>query len=63
VGYKNKTTTKPVLFARDLFAIANDILSDFSYGEREVEINKKYRHLGWDNFWDGKEWWVETPAQ
>ena len=52
-----------MLFARDLFAIANDILSDFSYGEREVEINKKYRHLGWDNFWDGKEWWVETPAQ
>jgi hypothetical protein len=62
-SYKNKTTTKPVLFARDLFAIANDILTDFSYGEREVEINKKYRHLGWDNFWDGKEWWVETPAQ
>ena len=29
-------------------------------GEREVEINKEYRHLGWDNFWENDEWWVDA---
>ena len=61
-SYKLKMAPKPVLFARDLFMIANNILTDFSYGEREVEINPKYRHLGWENFWDGEEWWASTPA-
>jgi hypothetical protein len=48
---------KPVLWAADLFRIGNDILKDFSMGEREVEINKKYHNLGWDNFWENDEWW------
>ena len=58
-SYKQKIAPKPVFFARDLFMVANDILAEFSYGEREVEINPKYRHLGWDNFWDGEEWWTK----
>ena len=37
---------------------ANDILKDFSYGEREIEINPKYRKLGWADFWQSEEWWV-----
>ncbi len=60
-NYK-KTLTKPIIWARDLFAFANNILTDFSIGEREVEINKKYRHLGWDNYWENDEWWHEGPA-
>lgn len=63
VGYKNTTTQKPVLWSRDLFRFANDILENFSYGEREVEINEKYRHLGWQNYWDGEEWWNDSPKQ
>lgn len=59
--YKKKIT-KPVVWARDLFAFANNILTDFAIGEREVEINKKYRHLGWDNYWENEEWWHEGPA-
>ncbi|MBL7818063.1 MAG: hypothetical protein JNL70_23840 [Saprospiraceae bacterium] len=51
---------KPVVWAADLFRFANDILKDFSMGEREVEINEKYHKLGWDNFWENDEWWNEA---
>lgn len=52
--------TKPVIFAADLFMFANEIISDFSYGEREVEINEKYRSLGWENYWEADEWWTDN---
>ena len=55
--YKNSTVVKPVIWAQDLFSFANNILKDFSIGERDVEINEQYRHLGWDEFWSGEEWW------
>jgi hypothetical protein len=60
-NYKN-TLTKPVVWARDLFAFSNNILTDFSIGEREVEINKKYRHLGWETYWENEEWWNDSPT-
>jgi hypothetical protein len=60
-SYTSKSQ-KQFVFAKDLFVFANSILADFSYGEREVEINPKYRHLGWQNFWDMKEWWHDEPA-
>ena len=53
-GGKSKST----LFSKDIFMFANDILKDFSYGEREIEINPKYRKLGWADFWQSEEWWV-----
>lgn len=56
-SYRNAASKKPVIWSRDLFSFANDILADFSYGERDIEINPQYRHLGWDTFWDGEEWW------
>lgn len=52
--------SKPVIWSKDLFRFANDILKDFSIGERDVEINEKYRKLGWDNFWENEEWWAES---
>jgi hypothetical protein len=58
-SYKTNKT-KPVIFGKDIFTLANDILADFNIGERDVEINPKYRHLGWDNYWDMKEWWAES---
>jgi hypothetical protein len=60
-SYTKPDMKKPVIWSRDLFRFANDILTDFSYGERDVVINEKYRALGWDNFWDGEEWWQDTP--
>jgi hypothetical protein len=54
---------KPVLWAADIFRIGNDILKDFSVGERDVEINEAYRNLGWDNFWENDEWWTETKTK
>ncbi|HRG88729.1 MAG TPA: hypothetical protein PLW44_06880 [Chitinophagales bacterium] len=50
---------KPLVFAADLFMFGNTILKDFSYGEREIEINEKYRHLGWENYWEADEWWAD----
>jgi hypothetical protein len=51
---------KPVIFAADLFRFANDILKDFSMGEREVEINKQYQNLGWKDIWENEEWWTKA---
>jgi hypothetical protein len=59
-SYVKKDLVKPVILAHDLFRFANDILKDFSYGEREVEINPKYRSLGWESFWENDEWWNEA---
>jgi hypothetical protein len=42
---------------------ANDILADFSYGERDIQINEKYVHLGWDNYWEQDEWWVDEKTK
>ncbi len=56
-SYTKKDMVKPVIFAADLFAFGNDILKDFSMGEREVEINKKYQSLGWKEIWENEEWW------
>ncbi len=53
--------SKPILWAHDLFMIANNVLENFSIGERDVQINPKYRRLGWDNFWENEEWWAESP--
>ncbi|MFN8299015.1 MAG: hypothetical protein U0T75_07925 [Chitinophagales bacterium] len=50
-------TTKPLLLARDVFMFGNDVLENFSYGEREIEINPKYRALGWEDYWENDEWW------
>ncbi len=59
-SYVKKDMVRPVIWARDIFRFGNDILKDFSYGERDIEINPKYRELGWDNFWDAEEWWNES---
>jgi len=54
---------KPVIAARDIFMFANDILENFSYGEREIEINEKYRAIGWDDYWENEEWWAAGEKQ
>jgi hypothetical protein len=54
--------TKPILLPSDIFMIANSLLTDFKIGGRGVEINPKYRKLGWDSFWQNEEWWNE-PAK
>ncbi len=59
-SYTKADMVKPVIFAADLFAFGNDILKDFSMGEREVEINKKYQNLGWKEIWENEEWWNEA---
>ena len=59
-SYTKKDMVKPFIIADDFFAIANGIIKDFSYGEREVEINEKYRSLGWETLWENDEWWHDA---
>ncbi|HEX8531657.1 MAG TPA: hypothetical protein VF646_16610 [Cytophagales bacterium] len=51
---------KPVLWADNFFAVAEGVLKNFNVGERDVEINPAYRHLGWDTYWSDEEWWNEA---
>ena len=60
-GFKNPSVKKPVIWSRDIFRFANDVLDNFYYGERDVTINPKYRSLGWDTYWEGEEWWADSP--
>lgn len=59
--YNDGKLVKPYVFGKDFFMFANGILADFSFGERDIEINPKYLHLGWENFWESGEWWEEKP--
>jgi hypothetical protein len=62
-SYTDPTKVKPIIWAADIFRIGNDILKDFSVGERDVEINETYRNLGWDNFWENDEWWTDAKKK
>ena len=62
-SFKKADMIKPVIWARDLFSFSNDILKDFAMGERDVEINEKYRDLGWADFWENDEWWHASPKE
>jgi hypothetical protein len=53
---------KHIVWAKDIFNFADSILEEFSIGEREVEINPKYRHLGWDKYWENDEWWSDAKV-
>ena len=59
-SYTKADMVKPVIFASDFFRFANTIIKDFSMGEREVEINEKYKHLGWKDIWENDEWWTKA---
>lgn len=56
----NKTgKMKPVVLANRFIVIADSVLKNFNVGERMIEINPKYRSLGWDTYWSNEEWWHE----
>jgi hypothetical protein len=61
-SYKTKES-KPVLMAHDIFMFGNDILEHFSYGEREIEIDPKYKAIGWGNYWENDEWYNDENAK
>ena len=51
---------KELLLARDVFQIAPDVLEHFDISERGSEINPKYARLGWDDYWENREWWADS---
>ncbi len=60
--YYADNKSKPMIASPGFFMFANDILRNFTYGEREMEINEKYRAAGWDDYWENKEWWSTKAA-
>jgi hypothetical protein len=53
---------KPVVLAYYLWNYGDSVLKNFNVGERGPEVNPKYVHLGWDDYWENNEWWVEPGA-
>jgi hypothetical protein len=43
-------------------AITYQVLQDFEFGGRSVEINPKYTRVGWDGYWSNEEWWANKPV-
>lgn len=59
---KNRRLTKPVLFSRNVFMIASEVLPHFGIGERSGFMNPKYAKLGWTDALENDEWWANLPT-
>ncbi|OON69263.1 hypothetical protein [Hymenobacter sp. CRA2] len=53
---------KPLVLVEDIMTYGPSIFEDFVLGEREADFNPKYAKLGWNTYWENKEWWAETPT-
>ena len=63
-GTRYNVTThqvKQFVVADNVFTAAPDVLKDFDIGDRGGEMNPKYAHLGWNEKWENKEWWADSP--
>lgn len=60
---RNETTgqVKPFIVSPSVAAIAPFVFKDFFLDERMGEINPKYQHLGWNQYWTNDEWWADSP--
>lgn len=60
---RNETTgqVKPFIVSPDVAAVAPFVFKDFFLDERMGEINPKYQHLGWNEYWTNDEWWADSP--
>ena len=54
-----------VVWVEDIFSYSyeQNVLTDFNVGERGPEINPKYARLGWNDYWENKEWWADSKRQ
>lgn len=54
--------THPVVWVENLvsYVESQHVLDEFNIGEREVVINPKYAHLGWNTYWENDEWWADS---
>ncbi|WP_201980249.1 hypothetical protein [Hymenobacter rubidus] len=56
--------TRPVVWVENLvsYVESQHVLDEFNIGEREVVINPKYAHLGWNTYWENDEWWADSAS-
>jgi hypothetical protein len=40
-------------------AVTHQVMKRFDIGERGSHINPKYARVGWNSFWENKEWWAD----
>ncbi|MBO2011659.1 hypothetical protein [Hymenobacter negativus] len=57
--------TRPVVWVEDLLSYveAQHVLDEFNIGDREVVINPRYAHLGWNTYWENDEWWADSAGE
>ena len=63
-GNRRNATTgqiKPFIVSPDVAAVAPFVFKNFFLDERMGEINPKYQHLGWNEYWANDEWWADSP--
>jgi|GEM_PF-1247500 len=63
-GNRRNVTTgqvKPFIVSPDVAAIAPFVFKNFFLDERMGQINPKYQHLGWNEYWTNEEWWADSP--
>ncbi|MCI1189181.1 hypothetical protein MON38_17290 [Hymenobacter sp. DH14] len=52
---------RPFLVSSDVFLLSPGLIKDFGIGDRGAQVNPKYAKLGWNNYWENDEWWVDSP--
>ena len=43
-------------------AVTRQVLTHFEMGERGAYVNPRYARVGWRDFWQNDEWWVEKQV-
>jgi hypothetical protein len=56
-----RTGAETDVLVKNGLAVTYQVLQDFEFGGRSVEINPKYTRVGWDSYWDNQEWWADKP--
>lgn len=51
----------PVVWKQGM-AVTRQVLSHFEMGGRSPHINDKYARVGWNTYWENKEWWADKPV-
>lgn len=58
------TTHRPyaVVWVENIFGYSDQhpVLNEFTIGERDPDFNPKYAKLGWNSYWENKEWWADS---
>lgn len=57
--------TYAVVWVENIFGYSDQhpVLNEFTIGERDPDFNPKYAKLGWNSYWENKEWWTDSKPK